>query len=71
MATLEDLIENLTKANEPIPKKKVKMYSPIYRNNSGIGYFMEDGWSSSKSDFDPLTINPIVGWQEMEVEVDE
>lgn len=53
------------------PKKKVKMYSPVYMNNSGIGYFMEDGWSSSKNDFDSLTINPIVGWQEMEVEVDE
>lgn len=52
-------------------KIKIRMYSPIYRNNSGIGYFMEDGWSSSKNDFDQIPINPIVGWQEMEVEVDE
>jgi hypothetical protein len=56
---------------EPKPKKKLKMYSPIYMNKSGNGYFMEDGWSSSKNDFDQFTINPIVGWQEMEVEVDE
>lgn len=52
-------------------KIKIKLYSPIYKNNSGIGYFMEDGWSSSKNDFDQIPINPIVGWKEIEVEVDE
>lgn len=70
-AWVEACLSKQTWIEWTLSKKRIKLYSPIYRNNSGIGYFMEDGWSSSKNDFDQIPINPIVGWQEIEVEVDE
>lgn len=53
---------------EPYTKKKVKLYRPIIKEGCST-YWIND-WVSNK-DCKPHGTQIIVGWQEMEVEVDE
>lgn len=51
-------------------KKKVKLYRPIYLDTNRVSYGTHSKWESNKSYFYDYDFQKIVGWQEMEVEVD-
>lgn len=55
---------------EPKEKKKVKMYRPIRKIGTPGQYAIADTWHQFKSWFQEQYTD-IVGWQEMEIEVDE
>lgn len=52
----------------PKQTKKVKMYNPVYKRTDG-NYITSDYFYSQKTDF--RIMNEIVGWMEIEVEVNE
>ena len=55
----------------PKQTKKVKLYSPVYENLNNLGYYeSHKRFTSNKQDFLETAHEKIVGWQEMEVEVD-
>lgn len=56
---------------KPNEKKKVKLYRPIYLDTNRVSYGTHSKWESNKSYFYDYDFQKIVGWQEMEVEVDE
>lgn len=51
------------------PKKKVKVYSALVKRSDGC-YFMMGDHYSDKTIFDGIK-NEIIGWHEIEVEVDK
>lgn len=53
---------------EPKPKKKVKLYSPIIKSTQGYRY-IHGRYTDTKEVF--LGVENIIGWHEIEVEVDE
>lgn len=55
----------------PKQTKKVKLYSPIYENLNNLGYYESHRYTSNKQDFLETAREKIVGWHEIEVEVDE
>ena len=56
---------------EPKAKQKVKLYRPIYLDTNRVSYGTHSKWESNKSYFYDYDFQNIVGWQEMEVEVDK
>lgn len=63
-------LEGWTEWHPPKKTKKIKMYRAIYKTTNGEYYVHY--WMSKKI-HDPVlpVVNDVVGWQEMEVEIDE
>lgn len=61
----EDHCENWEPYTEPKTKKKVTLYRPITKE--GENYLLYDRYCNNKD----LFYGHVVGWQEIEVEVDE
>lgn len=55
---------------EPKPKKKVKMYRPVRKIGNPGQYSISDTYHEFKSWFQ-TQYTDIIGWQEIEIEVDE
>lgn len=74
METNEDWMENLNPMNAVcknnlLAKKKVKLYSPIAKSNAGYTYLF--GRYTDTKDVFRAGGEKIIGWHEIEVEVDE